>query len=222
MTTFLLLRHAHSTANGAGVLAVQSNGVFLSSQGLKQSKDLPKALQDFPINRFISSPLPRCIETIQPTLTQRRKRLVIDDSFIEMDYGAWTGRELKKLQKEKGWKQIRRNPMNFTFPHGESFAATAIRIERGLTKLMKLYPKEMILIVTHGDIIKLATQITLGGDLNKFQRLVVDTCSLTVMEWRKNERSLLHYNQRLVKIKKSSARKSQMKSRRVLGGGSGV
>ena len=222
MTIFLLLRHAHSTANDAGILAGRTDGIHLSTKGIQQSKGLPKALQEFPINRFISSPLPRCIETIQPTLTQRHRRLVTDDSFIEMDYGAWSGRELKKLRKEKGWKQVQRSPMTFTFPQGESFARTATRIERGLQNLSKLYPKETILIVTHGDIIKLATQITLGGDLNKFQRLIVDTCSLTVLDWKKNERSLLHFNQKLVKVKTSKNEKARMKSRRVLGGGSGV
>ena len=222
MTIFLLLRHAHSTANDAGILAGRTEGIHLSTKGIQQSKGLPKALQEFPIDRFMSSPLSRCIETIQPTLTQRHKRLVMNDSFIEMDYGAWSGRELKKLRKEKGWKQIQRSPLTFTFPQGESFARTAVRIERGLHKLSTLYPKETILIVTHGDIIKLATQITLGGDLNKFQRLVVDTCSLTVLDWKKSERSLLHFNQKLVNIKTSKAQKSGMKSRRVLGGGSGV
>jgi len=222
MTIFLLLRHAHSTANDAGILAGRTEGIHLSTKGIQQSKGLPKALQEFSINRFISSPLTRCIQTIQPTLDQRHKRLVLNDSFIEMDYGAWSGRELKKLRKEKVWTQIQRNPISFTFPQGESFATTAKRIERGLQKLSKLYPKETILIVTHGDIIKLATQITLGGDLNKFQRLIVDTCSLTVLDWKKNERSLQHFNQKLVKIKKSGTHKLGMKSRRVLGGGSGV
>jgi broad specificity phosphatase PhoE len=222
MTIFLLLRHAHSTANDAGILAGRTEGIHLSTEGSEQSKNLPKALHEFPINRFISSPLARCIETIKPTLMQRHKRLTIDGSFIEMDYGSWSGRELRKLRKEKGWKQIQRNPLTFTFPQGESFATTANRIELRLQKLSKLYPNETILIVTHGDIIKLATQITLEGDLNKFQKLVVDTCSLTVLDWKKNERSLVHFNQKLVKIKRSKNQKVGMKSRRVLGGGSGV
>ena len=69
MTIFLLLRHAHSTANDAGILAGRTDGIHLSTKGIQQSKGLPKALQEIPINRFISSSLPRCIETIQPTLT---------------------------------------------------------------------------------------------------------------------------------------------------------
>lgn len=222
MTIFLLLRHAHSTANEDGILAGRSEGIHLSTKGIQQSKRLPKALQEIAINRFLSSPLTRCLETIQPTLTQRHKRLVINDSFIEMDYGTWSGEKLKHLRKEKGWKQIQRNPLTFTFPQGESFATTANRIERELKKLSNSFPKETILIVTHGDIIKLATQITLGGDLNNFQRLIVDTCSLTVLEWQKNERSLLHFNQNLVKIRKTKKQRPRIGSRRVLGGGAGV
>ena len=40
MTTFLLIRHAHSTANENGVLAGRVDGVELSEIGKKQSADL--------------------------------------------------------------------------------------------------------------------------------------------------------------------------------------
>ncbi len=221
MTTFLLLRHAHSTANDAGILAGRIDGVELSPQGTAQAKALIKELREFKVDRFISSPLLRCRETISPTAQARRKRVSFNPNFMEMDYGLWSGRKLRELQKEKGWKTIQREPMSFTFPKGESFLKTASRIERGLTTLSKRYPKATIMIVTHGDIIKLATQITLGGDLNKFQRLIVDTCSLTIIDWNRKERSLITFNQKLVKLR-YKVKKRSLKSRRVIGGGSGV
>ena len=113
--------------------------------------------------------------------------------------------------------------MSFTFPQGESFAETASRIERGLKQLSKLHPKETICIVTHGDIIKLATQITVGGDLDKFQRLVVDTCSLSIIDWQNNQRTLVSFNQKIIKVRrKQKKRVRSLRNRRVIGGGSGV
>lgn len=222
MTTFLLLRHAHSVANDQGVLAGRVDGVVLSKVGESQAKKLPKALEDWKINRFFSSPLDRCIMTVKPILADRSKKVFLDKEFIEMDYGLWSGKKLSRLRREKGWKRIQREPMSFTFPEGEAFSSAAHRIERRLRKLSNLYPKETILIVTHGDIIKLATQLTLDGDLNKFQRLVVDTCSLTVLEWNRTSRSLVSFNQRLIKSSKKQSRRNTLKNRHIVGGGSGV
>ena len=222
MTTFLLLRHAHSTANESGILAGRLEGVALSRIGAKQAQALNQALKDHRIDRIITSPLLRCRETIQPTAKNRKRRVYCDDTFIEMDYGLWSGKKLKDLAKEKSWRTIQQSPRSFTFPEGESFLKAASRIERGLNSLAKKYPKETILIVSHGDIIKIALQLSHGGPLDNFQRFIVDTCSLSEIHWTPTERSVVRTNTRLVKPQILAKAKNAMKSRRVLGGGSGV
>ena len=76
-----------------------------------------------------------------------------------------------------------------------------------------------MLLVTHGDIIKMAVQMTLAGDMNKFQRIVIDPASLTVLQWDKKEWILISVNQPLVSKQK---REKSIKKRAVLGGGSNV
>jgi probable phosphoglycerate mutase len=222
MTTFLLLRHAHSVANEEGILAGRTDGIELSRIGLAQAAQLSKSLRSWKINRFISSPLERCRSTINQTARERRKRISSSSDFIEMDYGMWSGRKLKSLHKEKGWKKVQKQPLTFRFPQGESFEDAAKRINKGLRELAKKYPKETILIATHGDIIKLAVQITLDADINKFQRLVVDTCSLTVIEWGEKSRSLILFNQRIIPFKQVRKHRNSLRNRRIIGGGSGV
>jgi broad specificity phosphatase PhoE len=222
MTTFLLLRHAHSVANERGVLAGRSEGIELSKIGRAQAADLTGALRSWKIHRFISSPLERCRSTIEPTATERSKRIVLSDYFIEMDYGSWSGSKLKSLHKEKGWKKVQKQPLSFRFPQGESFEEAVKRISNGLSELAKKHPKETILIATHGDIIKLAVQITLDADINKFQKLIVDTCSLTVVEWGKESRSLVHFNQRIIAPTRRRKQSNSLRNRKTIGGGSGV
>jgi len=89
MTTFLLLRHALSTANENGVLAGRMEGIDLSGDGRRQSAKLVSVLSSFKVDRIISSPISRCIETISPTAELLRKRININESFQEMDYGKW-------------------------------------------------------------------------------------------------------------------------------------
>jgi probable phosphoglycerate mutase len=44
------------------------------------------------------------------------------------------------------------------------------------------YPKQRILVATHGDIIKLAVALTLGLPINKFQKLIVDPASISTVD----------------------------------------
>ena len=220
MTTFLLLRHALSTANESGILAGRMEGISLSRDGRQQSKKLVSSLSAVKIDRIISSPLTRCLETISPTAEILRKRININENFQEMHYGTWSGRKLSELRKEKSWKQIQKSPGTFTFPSGESFLQAQRRIERELNTLSRKYPKETILIVTHGDIVKLAIASTTNTPLNDFQRYVVDTCSLTEIIWGESEKTLVRSNSKLVSLGK--ARNTSMKVRKLLGGGSGA
>ena len=220
MTTFLLLRHALSTANESGILAGRMEGISLSRDGRQQSKKLVSSLSAVKIDRIISSPLTRCLETISPTAEILRKRININENFQEMHYGSWSGRKLSELRKEKSWKKIQNSPDTFTFPGGESFKQAQLRIERELKRLAKKYPKETIVIVTHGDIIKLAITLTANTPLNYFQRYIVDTCSLTEIQWKGGDRSLVRTNTPLVSL--GNGRKRSMKVRKVLGGGAGA
>ena len=219
MTTFLLLRHAHSSANEKGLLAGQLTGIGLSKIGIEQSDGLVKNFTDLRIDRIISSPLQRCVETVTPLAHQRRKRIHMNAAFIEMDYGTWSGKKLTDLARKREWKQIQKTPASFTFPEGEGFHEAQRRVEKELKKLSRKYPRQTILIVTHGDIIKLALATTSGTQLNSFQRYVVDTCSLSELHWSARGRWVMRSNSRMVTIK---GKKRLSRHRKSLGGGSGV
>ncbi len=45
----------------------------------------------------------------------------------EVDYGEWTGRELKSLAKEPLWKVVQLHPSAAVFPGGEGLAAMQAR-----------------------------------------------------------------------------------------------
>lgn len=220
MTTFVLLRHAQSTANEDGILAGRLPGIELSQSGKRQSLAIPRVLSEMSLDRIFSSPLERCLETIRPSSQTMRKRVHLLPGLIEMDYGQWSGEKLKDLRKQKGWKEVQSKPSRFVFPKGESFSHAATRVERELARLSRRFPSEKILIVTHGDIIKIATQLTLGMKFDDFQRIIIDPCSVTVLDWNKKQRIAVNVNIPLVKTK--SRVSSKLKSRRVLGGGSGV
>lgn len=222
MTTFLLLRHAHSTANAAGILAGRLEDIHLSEIGKRQSLEVAESLKDFEIGRIYTSPLERCIESVTPLAQRRSKRISQLPLMIEMDYGAWSGKNLKTLRHTSLWQKIQRSPSQVTFPEGESFASAARRVEKALTTLSQKHPKSTVLVCSHGDIIKIAVQITLGGELDKFQRVIIDPATLTTLVWSGRERAVVSLNNRLTKRSGKKSKPRSMKHRRVVGGGSDV
>ena len=182
MTTVFFLRHAESTANRNGILAGRIPDISLSERGFKESKKLVKTLSDLEFDLIISSPIQRCVETLTPFLKRSGKNLTLEPGFQEMDYGNWSGKELKILSKKPEWKSVQSNPEVFRFPKGESFKEASQRVSAALERIEKQYAKKRILVATHGDIIKLAVALTLGLPINNFQKLIVDPASISTID----------------------------------------
>ena len=106
MALIYLLRHAESSANVAGILAGRTKGISLSKRGSAQSRELARELKAFEFRAIDSSPLERCLETIEPFASSTGKKVKLAKEFIEMDYGLWSGRKLNSLRREKLWKKI--------------------------------------------------------------------------------------------------------------------
>ncbi|MDQ3761451.1 MAG: MSMEG_4193 family putative phosphomutase [Actinomycetota bacterium] len=188
MGTVILLRHGRSTANSAGVLAGRTQGVTLDDHGRAQAQLLVERLTPLPLAAVMSSPLQRCRETVAPLAQARELEVTVDDRFIEVDYGEWTGRELRKLGKEPLWKVVQVHPSAAVFPGGEGLAALQARAVAAArewdTKLAAEHgPQVMWLVCTHGDIIKAVLADALGMHLDAFQRIVVNPCSVSAISY---------------------------------------
>ena len=143
--------------------------------------------------KIFSSPLLRCIQTIDPYIQLRRKiKTLIDSDLIEMDYGQWSGRKLSALQKEKNWKKVQKNPAQFTFPKGESFTNLHARVKKFQVKLHG--EKGPILVVSHGDVIKMFLASVAGLELNSFQKFVIEPGSISAISIEKSSSKIISTN----------------------------
>lgn len=197
MTTIFFLRHAESLANELGVLAGRTPGIRLSERGSKQAKGLVKQLSNYKFDVIISSPLERCIQTIEPFRKKANITILEMEDFLEMDYGNWSGKELKALAQKKEWQIIQNYPERFTFAKGESFKNAAKRVKNALDSIEKQFKDQNVLIVSHGDIIKIAITVLLGLQLKHFQKITIDPASLTAFNI--EAQKLLFLNQKCKK-----------------------
>ncbi len=220
MTLIYLLRHAHSTANAKGVLAGQLPDIALSEIGLKQAEKIAKKFEDSDISAIYTSPLLRCHQSIQPFLDQSHKKKIPvyeDFGIIEMDYGLWSGKKLRSLSKFPLWLRIQRKPSAVTFPAGESFISMQKRSRRSLLAIAKKHPRGKILLVSHGDVIKVMVTSLLGLPLDNFQKIVIDPASVTVVDISAKKSQIIHLN-----LPIAGLRFEKKRSRLSLGGGSHV
>lgn len=188
MATVILLRHGRSSANGAGVLAGRSPKVGLDARGLEQANALVRRLDDVPLAALVSSPLQRCRQTLAPLATARDLRVTVESGLSEVDYGEWTGRELKTLAKEPLWRVVQSHPSAAVFPDGEGLSTVQARAVAAVRahdlRITAKHGAEAVwLACSHGDVIKSVLADALGLHLDSFQRIVVDPCSISVIRY---------------------------------------
>jgi broad specificity phosphatase PhoE len=112
-----------------------------------------------------------------------------------MNYGDWSGKTLSKLSKDKKWRSVQTKPSTFTFPGGESFKSMRKRVDMTLKDLSG--KKGPILVVTHGDIIKMMITSCLDLPIDRFQSFVAEPASLTIINLEKSKSTILQSNYKL-------------------------
>jgi probable phosphoglycerate mutase len=193
MPIVYLLRHAQSTANTKGILAGRDNSVELTKKGFKQAKNLVPVIEQLKVAKIYCSPLTRCIQTIDPYMQKRANTLFdVDKRLIEMDYGSWSGKKLSSLASKRDWRIVQSKPSRFTFPKGESFRSMRARVESILKELSN--QKQPILLVTHGDVIKMFLAVAIGLKTDDFQRFVVEPGSISTISINKGSYSIVSSN----------------------------
>ncbi|CAB4745482.1 unannotated protein [freshwater metagenome] len=218
----ILIRHAHSIANEKGLLAGRSQGITLSKSGTRQAVELKKRLGNLKFGQIRISPLERCFATIEPWLIATavsEDAVIVDQGFTEVDYGDWTGKKLMALSLKKEWRIVQKTPSQMIFPNGEGLLEVQARAKKSLLESIKKAGNGLVLVVSHGDVIKSLIATALDLDLDKFQKIVIDPASISVLDYSKGNFRLLHLNDSTSNFEHLA--KSKRSSKTQVGGGAG-
>ncbi|MEK7808082.1 MAG: MSMEG_4193 family putative phosphomutase [Chloroflexota bacterium] len=182
MSQLLLIRHGENDYTRKGKLAGWTPGVHLNDVGQAQAQALAEKLAHTPIKAIYSSPLERAIETALPLAKAKGLTIHKRSDVGEVRYGEWTGKSLKALARTKLWQVVQKQPSAMQFPDGETLRDVQSRAVNEIEKIAAAHPKDMVAIFSHGDIIKLVLAHYLGMPLDMFQRLAVNTASVSVVQ----------------------------------------
>ena len=180
-TLVLFVRHGQTPTTGTS-LPGRAPGLHLADAGLAQAEAAAVRISGLKaVAAVYASPMERTQETAAPIARARKLRVRTERGLNECDFGAWTGRDLKDLNKLPEWKTVQSYPSGFRFPGGESFVEMQTRITDAVAKLAAKHRGETIVVVSHADPIKAAVAAAMGTHLDLFQRIVVSPCSVTAV-----------------------------------------
>jgi len=221
----VLIRHAHSQANLAGVLSGRRPNVHLSKDGIEQAKDLARRLGDFKPHEIRISPMERCLETISPWLDKssdskaNRPKSIIDHGLTEVDYGDWSGKKLSVLSRNKLWSVVQNTPSQMYFPKGEGILEMQSRALQSIHNSIDRKAKAPLVIVSHGDVIKSIVAASLGMHIDEFQRIIIDPASISIIDFSLAKPRVLLLNDNRAVV--TDLLISKKRSANLLGGGGG-
>ncbi len=177
-TRVLLVRHAVTHQTGP-ILSGRTPGIDLSDEGRAQAANAGERLKGLPISAVYASPIERTMQTAAAIAAHHGLDVVQLDGMIEAEYGAWTGQQIKDLVSTDIWKQVQRTPSLARFPDGESIREMQARAVAAIEEVAARHAGELVVIVSHADVIKAAVAHFAGTHLDQFQRLVISPASVT-------------------------------------------
>ena len=179
MTFILLVRHGQNDWVDKKRLAGWLPDIHLNAEGHEQARAAAERLAHLPIRAVCSSPLTRCLETADYIAQSHQLPIMVNEAIGEVRYGEWQGQELELLAKEPAWHAVQHFPSRFRFPAGESLLEAQHRAVQAVEMLAAQHPQQMIVLVSHADIIKLLLAHYLGVHIDLFQRIALDPASVS-------------------------------------------
>jgi probable phosphoglycerate mutase len=192
----VLVRHGESTANAQGLLLGRSD-TPLTDLGVAQARAVANALSTTEVVEVRSSPLQRALRTAE--MVAGELPVIIDDRWVEVDYGEHEGRPLGDVPAEV-WQHWRTDP-TYRPEGGEALAEVGERVAQACNELFAQPggaandPETAVVVVSHVSPIKAAVAWAIGGGHELAFRLYLATGSITRVKWGQPGPVLHTYNE---------------------------
>lgn len=181
MTILLLIRHGMTDMVAQRRLAGWMPGVALNDVGRREAYALAGWLAFTPLQAIYASPLDRTLQTAQIIAAPHGLEVQVRQGLGETQIGEWTGKLVDEIKDSQEWKVIQDRPSGVRIGGGETIDEVQARMVAELEAIRHAHPDGLVAVVSHGDPIKAAICHYLGLGLDHFQRLHINTASVTVL-----------------------------------------
>lgn len=183
----LLIRHALCDPVGIS-LSGRRRGVSLNAAGRAQLAPLvarvARRLAGTPLAAVVASPMARAQETAAPVARAHGCQVVVEQGFMEFDFGQWTGCRIDALGDEPDWPHFNSYRSGTRAPGGELALEAQARAVGAALRLAATHPDASVAAVSHADVIKAVLGHALGVPLDLQHRLEIAPASVSEVELR--------------------------------------
>lgn len=178
------MRHAEPAEDARGRCYGRLD-VELSTLGRRQSERLAERLAAEPVATVVSSPRRRAVDTAHAIAAPHGLAVEILDELRELDFGELEGRTYEEIAASRPelYAQWMEAPTAVQFPGGEAYGDLHDRVAGAVGALRDAYGGRLVVAVTHGGAVRAVLADALGMPAERIFRLVVDTASLTRVDW---------------------------------------
>jgi probable phosphoglycerate mutase len=188
--TILLTRHGHTNRSDPEQYLGQHVQATLSDRGRADAAALAERLAGVHVDRVISSPLGRALETANILAGGLSAPIEVDDRLTELDYGEWEGLTVEEIDRRfPGERELYdADPSVHRVGGGESGLAVGARVGDFLESLVGWWEEigedRTCLLVGHSSVNRVLLALAMGVPLVDYRRrFKQDWCNLTVLRW---------------------------------------
>lgn len=181
MALVILVRHGQTDDNVSGKISGQGPAP-LNARGKEQIQAAAEVIACLGITHIFSSPLVRARQTAD-ILAQRLQIEVEEVSDLrEVEYGDWEGKHFQEVRGHPVAQQVFHDPIQAVFPNGESLPDVQRRGVQAIESVHRAHPQGVVVLVSHGDVIRTALAHYLAMPFNAYRRINLDNGALSVLE----------------------------------------
>ena len=103
----------------------------------------------------------------------------------ELDFGELEGRAYDEIavSDPELYEQWMTTPTTVRFPGGESYADLQERVDAGIASLVEQDDGGLVVVVTHGGVVRAVLRSVLGFPAERIFRIAVEPASVTTLDW---------------------------------------
>jgi broad specificity phosphatase PhoE len=194
MMKIYVVRHGETQWNREEVFR-GTKDMPLNDNGKQQAQRVGDYFSKKHIDRIISSPLCRAIQTAESVSGATGIKIEIVKEFKDINFGIWEGLALREVEERFPldfgiWKA---SPEKLRIERGETLAVVRARISAGLANI-SCDSEDTAVIVTHRVICKILVLYALGLGNDHFWDMKYDPGSISLLEYNNGRYTLILSN----------------------------
>jgi ribonuclease H / adenosylcobalamin/alpha-ribazole phosphatase len=184
-TRLILVRHGETAFTTQGRYSGRGD-VPLSEQGEAQAMAAAGRVSGIArdVAAVVTSPLSRCTRTAELIAAEvGGVAVTVMPDLIECDFGEWEGLTFAEAQdRDPAAMQAWLDSPRVAPPGGESFETVAKRVQAAMGTLLRSYPSEVVVVVSHVSPIKLILRDALAAGDDFLHRMFLDAAGVSTMD----------------------------------------